>query len=57
MGKMEGCVLIAVVLWLAATAADGQEVTADCSWQPEEDQQLTCHLKTIQAGPAVIPQV
>ena len=54
---MEGRVLIAVVLWLAATAADGQEVTADCSWQPEEDQQLTCHLKTIQAGPAVIPQV
>jgi hypothetical protein len=39
-----------------AAGAGGQDV-ADCSWQPEEDQLLTCHLKTLQAGPAVIPQV
>ncbi len=47
--------VLAVAGFLAA-GAGGQDV-ADCSWQPEEDQLLTCHLKTLQAGPAVIPQV
>jgi hypothetical protein len=47
--------MLAVAGFLAA-GAGGQDV-ADCSWQPEEDQLLTCHLKTLQAGPAVIPQV
>jgi hypothetical protein len=48
--------VVAVVLVLAAV--EGQDVTADCSWEPEEqEQQLICHLKTLQAGPAVLPQV
>ncbi len=47
--------VLAVAGFLAA-GTGGQDV-ADCSWQPEEDQLLTCHLKTLQAGPAIIPQV
>ena len=35
---------------------------ADCTWQPHQDEavessSLECHLKTLQTGPAVIPQV
>ena len=34
---------------------------ADCTWQPKQDAvestSLECHLKTLQTGPAVIPQV
>jgi len=41
---------------LLAARAGGQDV-ADCSWLPEEEELLTCHLKTLQAGPPVIPQV
>ncbi len=47
---------IMLLLGLLMAASDGQDL-ADCSWQPEEEQLLTCHLKTLQAGPAVIPQV
>ncbi len=55
LGGLPAAAILAVAGFLAA-GAGGQDV-ADCSWQPEEDQLLTCHLKTLQAGPAVIPQV
>jgi hypothetical protein len=54
LGGLPAAVL--AVAGLLAAGAGGQDV-ADCSWQPEEDQLLTCHLKTLQAGPAAIPQV
>jgi len=44
---------------LFLSASSGQDV-ADCSWKPDtdsENSELNCHLKTLQTGPAVIPQV
>ena len=48
---------VVVLLLLAAAAACGGQDVADCTWQPEEDQLLSCHLKTLQAAPPLIPQV
>ena len=45
------------LLVLFLSTSFGQDV-ADCSWKPDvENSQLDCHLKTLQTGPAVIPQV
>ena len=51
------------LLWLLASYGHvlTQDV-ADCTWQPHQDDavessSLECHLKTLQTGPAVIPQV
>ena len=31
---------------------------SDCAWHPDPEMaELQCHLKTLQTGPAVIPQV
>ena len=31
---------------------------SDCAWHPDPERaELQCHLKTLQTGPAVIPQV
>ena len=52
--------LVTHVSWLSHVAT--QDV-ADCTWQPSPDDaeagksELECHLKTLQTGPAVIPQV
>ena len=52
--------LVTHVSWLSHVAT--QDV-ADCTWQPSADDaeagksELECHLKTLQTGPAVIPQV
>ena len=52
-------VLLALVASVAASAA-AQDVS-DCTWQPEAEAgagaELECRLKTLQTGPAVIPQV
>ena len=52
-------VLLALVASAAASAA-AQDVS-DCTWQPEAEAgagaELECRLKTLQTGPAVIPQV
>lgn len=48
-------VMLAVVAMMAM--AKGQDVS-DCAWHPDPDQAiLQCNLKTLQTGPAVIPQV
>lgn len=45
------------LLMLFLSISSGQDV-ADCSWKPDaENSELNCHLKTLQTGPAVIPQV
>ena len=50
---MEAFALLVLVL----STSSAQDV-ADCSWKPDvENSQLNCHLKTLQTGPAVIPQV
>ena len=52
--------LVTHVSWISHVAT--QDV-ADCTWQPSADDaeagksELECHLKTLQTGPAVIPQV
>lgn len=50
-------VLLALLASAAASAA-AQDVS-DCTWQPEAEDtaELECRLKTLQTGPAVIPQV
>ena len=50
------------LLWLLACSGHvASQDVADCTWQPQEDAvestSLECHLKTLQTGPAVIPQV
>ena len=45
------------LLALLLSTSCGQEV-ADCSWKKNsENSELNCHMKTLQTGPAVIPQV
>ena len=45
------------LLMLFLSFSCGQDV-ADCSWKKtSEKSELNCHLKTLQTGPAVIPQV
>lgn len=52
--------LVTHVSWLSHVSS--QDV-ADCTWQPSADDadagksELECNLKTLQTGPAVIPQV
>ena len=47
--------MLAAVAMMAM--AKGQDVS-DCAWHPDPDQAiLQCNLKTLQTGPAVIPQV
>ena len=50
--------MLAVMAIVAMMAmAKGQDVS-DCAWHPDPDQAiLQCNLKTLQTGPAVIPQV
>ena len=50
------------LLWLLACSGHvASQDVADCTWQPQEDAvestSLERHLKTLQTGPAVIPQV
>ena len=49
--------LAAVAIVATMVMAKGQDVS-DCAWHPDPDQAiLQCNLKTLQTGPAVIPQV
>ena len=49
--------LAAVAVVAMMSMAKGQDVS-DCAWHPDPDQAiLQCNLKTLQTGPAVIPQV
>ena len=49
--------LAAVAIVAMMSMAKGQDVS-DCAWHPDPDQAiLQCNLKTLQTGPAVIPQV
>jgi len=54
---MDVVVLFLTSFWVLAGFLSAQDV-ADCSWRPaSESLQLNCNLKTLQTGPAVIPQV
>ena len=45
---------VMVVMMVSCGAQD----VSDCSWLPHQDSaQLKCNLKTLQTGPAVIPEV
>ena len=43
------------ILLLVLAKAGAQDI-ADCSWEPQ-GASLACNIKTLQTGPAVIPQV
>ena len=50
-------VMLAAVAIAMMAMAKGQDLS-DCAWHPDPDQAiLQCNLKTLQTGPAVIPQV
>jgi hypothetical protein len=49
--------LAGAVMAVTMAAGRAQDV-ADCVWHPDSDlASLDCSLKTLQTGPAVIPQV
>ena len=51
-------VVVVVIALLCAgnhLVANAQDI-ADCAWEPVKAE-LACHLKSLQTGPAVIPQV
>ena len=48
--------LVAAMITMV-TMVKSQDLS-DCAWHPDPDQAiLQCNLKTLQTGPAVIPQV
>ena len=49
------CMMNGFILLLVLGLAGSQDI-ADCSWEPE-GAKLSCNIKTLQTGPAVIPQV
>ena len=50
-------VMLAAVAIAMMAMVKGQDLS-DCAWHPDPDQAiLQCNLKTLQTGPAVIPQV
>ena len=49
--------MLAAVAITMVSMGKSQDVS-DCAWHPDPDQAiLQCNLKTLQTGPAVIPQV
>ena len=55
---MSTSVVVTLATWLVV-AAVGQDVS-DCEWSPTTSRhnlELNCHLKTLQTGPEVIPEV
>ena len=50
-------VVVVIALFCAGNhlVANAQDI-ADCAWEPVKAE-LACHLKSLQTGPAVIPQV
>ena len=49
--------MLAAVAITMMSMGKSQDVS-DCAWHPDPDQAiLQCNLKTLQTGPAVIPQV
>ena len=55
---MTRVVMLAGVVMAVTMAAGRTQDVADCVWHPDSDlARLDCSLKTLQTGPAVIPQV
>ena len=50
--------LAAVAITMMVVSMGKSQDVSDCAWHPDPDQAiLQCNLKTLQTGPAVIPQV
>ena len=50
--------MLAAVLAITMMSMGKSQDVSDCAWHPDPDQAiLQCNLKTLQTGPAVIPQV
>ena len=48
---------VLAITMMVVSMGKSQDVS-DCAWHPDPDQAiLQCNLKTLQTGPAVIPQV
>ena len=55
---MTSTMLAAVAITMMVVSMGKSQDVSDCAWHPDPDQAiLQCNLKTLQTGPAVIPQV
>ena len=55
---MTSTMLAAVAITMMVVSMGNSQDVSDCAWHPDPDQAiLQCNLKTLQTGPAVIPQV